>query len=299
MLIRLSGLTRLVPPWMVAGACLLYTAFVAWVDYRAGVGLEMGVFYIPPIATMSWYLGRGPGIAFAGLATVIGAALESLAGYTNRLLVWNSVTHFLFFFFVAALVAVLAEQTIQLRILAREDPLTGIPNRRAFFGALDRAVEWSRRQGMAWVLAYLDVDNFKRINDSLGHGTGDAVLRRVARTLREGTRRIDVVARLGGDEFALLLPETDSEEAETVINKLLGQLDEAMVREGWEVTFSIGVITFATPPDSVDTAVAMADACMYRVKARGKAGAAFRTWPEDAALELPRGVAAGARIGRS
>ncbi|HEV8612961.1 MAG TPA: hypothetical protein VGQ73_05585, partial [Gemmatimonadales bacterium] len=59
-----------------------------------------------------------------------------------------------------------------------------------------------------------------------------------------------------------------------------------------------GVVTFAAPPDSLDTAVAMADACMYRVKARGKAGAVFRIWPAQAALELPRGVAAAARMGR-
>jgi len=109
---------------------------------------------------------------------------------------------------------------------------------------------------------------------------------------------VDVVARLGGDEFALLLPETDAARAETVINKLLALLDEAMANTGWEVSFSIGVITFVSPPDSVDTAVAMADACMYRVKARGKAGALFRTWPDQAALELPRGVAAAARVGR-
>ena len=299
MLIRLSATLRRVPNWIVTTASLLYLAFVAWVDYRTAFGIEMAVFYLPPIAAMAWYLGRGPGIAVAGLATVIEAALESFAGFPDHLLIWNSAAHFLFFFFAAALVAVLAEQTVQLRIMAREDPLTGIPNRRAFFGALDRAVEWSRRQGMAWVLAYLDVDNFKRVNDSLGHAAGDAVLRRVARTLRDCTRRIDVVARLGGDEFALLLPETGPEEAETVVNKLLMELDRAMLRDGWEVTFSVGVITFVTPPDSVDTAVSMADACMYRVKARGKAGAVFRIWPEDAALELPRGVAAAARIGRS
>ena len=96
----------------------------------------------------------------------------------------------------------------------------------------------------------------------------------------------------------MLLPDTEPESAETIVNKLLGQLEEAMQQDGREVTFSVGVITFTTSPESLDTAVAMADACMYRVKARGKAGALFRTWPEEAALELPRGVAAAARIGR-
>jgi diguanylate cyclase (GGDEF)-like protein len=301
MLIRLNAALRRVPPWAILAGSLLVTAAVAWIDYRAGYGLEVAVFYLPPIVAVAWHLGRSAGVGFAVFTVLLRVLLDLLnrpAGASAQLLVWNSAAQFLFFLFISARVSTLAEQTVELRTLAREDPLTGIPNRRAFFGALDRAVEWSRRQGMSWVLAYLDVDNFKKINDSLGHAAGDEVLQRVARVLREGTRRVDVVARLGGDEFALLLPETDAIRAETVVNKLLALLDESMARTGWDVTFSIGVITFAAPPDSVDTAVAMADACMYRVKARGKAGALFRTWPDEAALELPRGVAAAARIGR-
>ena len=298
MLIRLNASLRRIPRWISAVACLLYTGVVAWTDYRIGTGLPVAVFYLPSIVAASWFLGRTPGVGFAFVSAGLGTLVERIAGASTRLMLWNGASQLLFFVLVAVLVSVLAEQTVQLRILAREDPLTGIPNRRAFFGALDRALEWSRRQGVPWVLAYLDVDNFKKINDTKGHGVGDAVLQQVARTLREGTRRIDVVARLGGDEFALLLPNTDAVEAETVVNKLLVLLEEAMQRNGFEVSFSIGVVTFAVPPDSLDTAVAMADACMYRVKTRGKAGAVFRTWPEHAALELPRGVAAAARMAR-
>lgn len=301
MLIRLNAALRRVPGWAILAGSLLVTAAVAWFDFRAGAGMEIAVFYLPPIVAVAWHLGRSAGVWFAALTTLTRIALDWVSrpgGLASPYLVWNSVAQLLFFLFVSALVSLLAEQTVKLRTLAREDPLTGIPNRRAFFGALDRAVEWSRRQGMSWVLAYLDVDNFKKINDTLGHGVGDEVLRRVARTLREGTRRIDVVARLGGDEFALLLPETDAEQAETIVNKVLSLLDEVVRREGWEVTFSIGAVTFTAPPDSIDAAVAMADACMYRAKARGKAGAVFRAWPEQVPLTLPEGVAAVARSGR-
>ncbi len=301
MLIRLNAALRRVPGWAILAGSLLVTAAVAWFDFRAGAGMEIAVFYLPPIVAVAWHLGRSAGVWFAALTTLTRIALDWLSrpgGLASPYLVWNSVAQLLFFLFISALVSLLAEQTVKLRTLAREDPLTGIPNRRAFFGALDRAVEWSRRQGMSWVLAYLDVDNFKKINDTLGHGVGDEVLRRVARTLREGTRRIDVVARLGGDEFALLLPETDAEQAETIVNKVLSLLDEVVRREGWEVTFSIGAVTFTAPPDSIDAAVAMADACMYRAKARGKAGAVFRAWPEQVPLTLPEGVAAVARSGR-
>ena len=301
MLIRLNAALRRVPRWAILVGSLLATAAVAWLDYQAGYGMEVAVFYLPPIVAVAWHVGRAAGVGFALLTTAVRLGLDLLArplAGSMQLLIWNSAAQLLFFLFIAGLVSVLAEQTVELRVLAREDPLTGIPNRRAFFGALDRAVEWSRRTGMSWVLAYLDVDNFKKLNDAHGHSVGDAVLQRVARTLKEGTRRIDVVARLGGDEFALLLPETDGGHAETAIGKLLSLLNEAMLRGGWDVTFSVGVITFTAPPDSVDTAVSMADACMYRVKARGKAGALFRNWPDEEALVLPRGVAAAARMSR-
>jgi diguanylate cyclase (GGDEF)-like protein len=303
MLIRLNAALRRIPGWAILLGSLLMTAAVAWIDYRAGSGLEIAVFYLPPIVAVAWHLGRSAGVGFAVFTTLMRAVLDWVArpgAASSQMFAWNSAAQLLFFLFIAALVSLLAEQTVELRALAREDPLTGIPNRRAFFGALDRMLEWSRRQGSSWVLAYLDVDNFKKINDTRGHAVGDAVLQKVARTLREGTRRIDVVARLGGDEFALLLPETDAARAEMVVNKLLSLLDETMSRAGWgsDVSFSVGVITFAVPPDSIDTAVSMADACMYRVKARGKAGALFRIWPDHAALELPRGVAAAARISR-
>ncbi|HEV8148842.1 MAG TPA: GGDEF domain-containing protein, partial [Gemmatimonadales bacterium] len=189
MLIRLNATLRRVPSWAIVTGSFLYTAIVAWTDYRIGTRLPMAVFYLPSVVAVSWFLGRSAGLLFALLCASTGALLERIAGASTRLLLWNTTSQLLFFLLVATLVSVLAAQTLQLRILAREDPLTGIPNRRAFFGALDRALEWSRRQGVPWVLAYLDVDNFKKINDTQGHGAGDAVLQQVARTLREGTRR--------------------------------------------------------------------------------------------------------------
>lgn len=284
MLHRLNESLRRLPRWVILGASLAVTGLVALLDYRAGPEIGMTVFYLPPIAAATWYLGRGLGVVVAflstGIAMVVGWITQQSTPGGQRLLFWDSGVQLLFFLLAATVVSIMAGQTLRLRTLAREDGLTGIPNRRAFFGALARALEWGRRHGTPWVLGYLDVDDFKRINDTLGHGVGDAVLRTVARTMREGLRRVDVVARLGGDEFALLLPETEADRAELVVNKLMVSLREAMAREGWEVTFSIGVITFLKSPHSVDSAVAAADECMYGVKAKGKAGAAYQTWPD-------------------
>jgi len=299
-LARLNTVLRRTPRWQIVGGSVATLGLVAWLDSRSGPSLELRVFYLPPIAVVAWYAGRREGLWTAALATSLWALVSPAIrfdAFRPGQLAWNGAMQLLFFASTAAVVSVVSDQAVRLRALAREDTLTGISNRRAFFGALDRVVEWGRRHGAPWVLAYLDVDDFKKVNDSLGHGTGDSVLKAIARTLREATRRVDVVARLGGDEFVLLLPDTGPEQGERVIEKLRTVLEDAMARGGWPVTFSIGVITFVTSPESADAAVAVADACMYRVKASGKAGAAYRVWPGPGELGArpPMGKAARRR----
>jgi diguanylate cyclase (GGDEF)-like protein len=119
-------------------------------------------------------------------------------------------------------------------------------------------------------LAYIDLDNFKTVNDTYGHLIGDSLLRLVADTIRNNIRTTDVLARLGGDEFVVLLPETDFEQSEIVINKVQTQLLDEMKKNNWPVTFSIGAVTFLTPPESVDEMIKKADNLMYSAKKNGK-----------------------------
>jgi diguanylate cyclase (GGDEF)-like protein len=295
MLARLNVKLRRGPASAIVVGGIAVSAIVAWFDYRLGPDFEMAIFYLPAIAVVTWYVGRAAGAFTAVLTTGFWALAEWATrptGIEPTLFVWNVAAELLFFFLAATIVSVLERQTTRLRTVSREDELTGISNRRAFFGALDRAVEWGHRRRAPWALAYLDVDDFKKVNDSLGHGVGDAVLRTVARTLREATRQVDVVARLGGDEFALLLPETEPEQAEAVFRKLMTLLEEATRRQGWPVRFSAGAVAFLESPDSSDAALALVDAGMYSVKHAGKAGMTFRVWPgvEAAVPELPGGL---------
>jgi diguanylate cyclase (GGDEF)-like protein len=154
--------------------------------------------------------------------------------------------------------------------LARVDPLTTVPNRRAFYEALDKERVRSLRYRRPFTIAYVDLDNFKRVNDSLGHAAGDELLVQVAMGLRSNLRASDYVGRLGGDEFAILLPETDATAAKLVLRKLRLRLLEEMKAHSWQMTFSIGAATFLDPPDSLDVIVRMADETMYAIKARGK-----------------------------
>ncbi len=154
--------------------------------------------------------------------------------------------------------------------LSRIDFLTGIPNRRSFYQALTTESKRARRYQRPTTVAYLDVDNFKNVNDQLGHAIGDELLKTIGKGLESTLRETDTAARLGGDEFAILLPETDAESASVVMGKVQTCLDSAMQQRSWPVSFSVGVVTFTTPPASTDEMVKRADELMYEVKRSGK-----------------------------
>jgi diguanylate cyclase (GGDEF)-like protein/PAS domain S-box-containing protein len=156
--------------------------------------------------------------------------------------------------------------------IARIDPLTHVANRRAFYELGAAELRRARRYRRALTFVCIDLDNFKRLNDTLGHITGDAVLVSVAGTLRSELRGTDIVARMGGDEFAVILPETDVESARIVLDKLHSGLLETIGSNHWDVTFSIGAASFLVPPASLEEALRMADDTMYSVKNQGKNG---------------------------
>jgi diguanylate cyclase (GGDEF)-like protein len=153
---------------------------------------------------------------------------------------------------------------------ARMDSLTQVMNRRAFYEVAAAESARARRYKRPLTIAYLDVDNFKWVNDFCGHGAGDALLITLARILKEKTRSSDIVARIGGDEFAILLPETEVAAADIVLQKLRQSLLNAAREIEWPVTFSIGAVFYKEPPASVDVMVHRADEVMYSIKNGGK-----------------------------
>src|SRR5262249_56453067 len=115
-----------------------------------------------------------------------------------------------------------------------------------------------------------DIDDFKLVNDTFDHETGDKLLATVAAELQRNLRRFDMVARLGGDEFVILLPQTSAESARSVLGKLNELLRNTTQRGGWKVTFSIGAVTFQNPHLPIEEMIRLADELMYSVKATGK-----------------------------
>lgn len=167
------------------------------------------------------------------------------------------------------------------REYARTDPLTGAANRRAFEAALRACHAALAASGRPFVLAIVDIDRFKQLNDTHGHSVGDAALKRIARTLLGGVRRSDMVARLGGDEFAVLMPAGDAWSMRRPFDAMFTALTVAVAGAGWPISFSIGVIAFEGPIAQPQEATALADKLMYEVKASGRNGVRYAVYREQ------------------
>ncbi|WP_416305995.1 diguanylate cyclase [Neptunicella sp. SCSIO 80796] len=165
------------------------------------------------------------------------------------------------------------------RHMARTDSLTGANNSRYFYDLLEQEMESSRRYQKLITLIYVDLDNFKQVNDQQGHNEGDHLLCEVVRCMKHYRRESDIIARVGGDEFAMLLPKTDKQGARVAITQIRTKLLEAMQQKGWPVTFSIGVLTCNEVPESSDKMVKMVDELMYSVKRHGKNDICYGTYP--------------------
>ena len=153
--------------------------------------------------------------------------------------------------------------------LAHHDALTGLPNRRMFEQRLGQVLELSRRSGRSCALLFVDLDDFKAINDTRGHAVGDLVLQAVARTIVGAVRQVDTVARLAGDEFTVLCENVDSEEAALqIVTKLQHAFEPPLDIDGepLAVRASIGLSLFPRDAQDARTLMASADAAMYRIK---------------------------------
>lgn len=257
---------------VVAAGCALAIIVVGILDWGTGIELRVFPLYFIPIAVGVQVGGPAVRYGLTALATVTWAVAYSLdAGEISLLTgIWNVAAQMAAFSLVAYLVGRQWDQRKQEEARSREDYLTGLQNSRAFFETLAREIERANRYHRALALAYMDMDDFKNINDSRGHQTGDEVLKTLARILRSGLRSTDVVARLGGDEFAILLIETDRASAETVLRKVQAEVNAGLAARFGTATVSIGAAiceSFVPPPSEF---VRRADSLMYEVKRAGK-----------------------------
>ena len=252
---------------------------VAALDYQTGYELAFSIFYLGPIALVSWFVGRKPGIAMSLFGAFLWWGAEALEEhpYSNpNVIYWNTLVRLGFFLIVNHLLGRIRLELSRVRELSQRDHLTGAVNRRYFSELAETELARMVRNGRALTLVYIDLDNFKKANDTLGHETGDRILTSVVKILTANLRRPDVVARIGGDEFLVLMPETDLEQAETVVKRQLEICGEEIRSQGWPIGLSIGAVSCAKSC-TLDELIKAADTEMYNAKQSGKNRACFRT----------------------
>jgi diguanylate cyclase (GGDEF)-like protein len=233
--------------------------------------VKLGLLYLVPVLLVTWYEGIEMGVVFIGAAMALRmlVELEQQPDISVGVSLLNQLS-----FAVVAAIAMLAYRRLrrsqeELARLATQDQLTQVLNARAFADRLTHELERNRRYPRPLALLYLDLDDFKVINDSHGHQTGDAVLRLVADAMRSSVRQADVVGRLGGDEFAVLMPETDAHLADSAAKRLAAGLRNVF-KGTPSVTASIGVVSCTATDANTDDLLRRADQAMYDAKRLGK-----------------------------
>lgn len=261
---------RPVTVWLVGATAIGVTGYL---DFLSGVELRVFPLYYVPISFVAWYHSRSGAMSIAALSTIAWLVSNLLAGLNfTSAAIWisNTVMQGLSFSLVAFMIATLRVALIQERVLSRGDPLTSLLNSRAFYEDAQQILAQCRRLGRPVTVAYIDLDNFKAVNDLLGHKAGDDMLQQVADVLRACVGAADLTARLGGDEFAVLLPEVPERDATATLETIRARLADTFAAGPVNVSGSIGGVTFTTAPSDVQAMIQFADAEMYLAKNAGK-----------------------------
>ena len=250
-------------------------------DLLIGSDISTTILYFIPVGIASWY-----GSRILGLVTSFSAALVwlttdiSSGNEVSNLAIygWNTFMRLGIFIFVSSLLIKLHNTLNAEEKAADTDELTGILNVRGFKDRLAEEYARSTRSGTPFSLAFIDIDDFKTVNDTLGHATGDILLISVAETINDNLRKTDHQARLGGDEFVILFSETDENIVRAAFSHVHKRLMETVKLHNWPVTFSVGVVSFNVLPESPANTIKIADEIMYDVKKSTKNNVIYKTW---------------------
>ena len=252
---------------------VLLALMVALVDFETGSEIRFYPFYFLPIALAASAIGRRGAYLTALLCTVLWFVSNFFGGtqYSSAWIwLWNTAIEASAYTVVAALVSQLHDSMLHERDSARIDSLTGLLNIRAFHERAPGLIGLCYRDSKPIVMAYIDLDNFKHVNDTQGHQRGDEILRIAARIIKSNLRATDLLGRLGGDEFVALLPNASAEAAAETLDRLRAGIESWMRSERCNVTASIGAVAFQQAPTSLEAVIAAADDAMYAVKHAGK-----------------------------
>ena len=279
---RLAASLQGWPPRAAARVAFGLVVAVGTAEALSGFEVSLLLLYAVPVALAAWAITPRTAYTLAAVAVILPTPFAALAGEPiGWAVIWSVLSNFVLLGIIVMLLTTLRRRFSDEAAFVATDTLTRLLNRGSFIAQLDAELTRAARYGRAFTLAYVDLDNFKAVNDLEGHDAGDELLRRIADALRSSTRQTDVLGRLGGDEFAAVLPEITGGATGSVLENLRKQLIRAMEKGGWPVTFSIGAVTFETPIDTSREALRVADEAMYAVKRSGKDGIHHLVWDGD------------------
>ncbi|MBU1043929.1 MAG: GGDEF domain-containing protein [Candidatus Omnitrophica bacterium] len=247
--------------------------FIGLIDYLTGYQISLSLFYLLPIALVCWYVSKEHGIVFALFSILVWFDVNMAdkgQEFNLSILIWNAIIRLGFFLIVVSLLGKLKIALEFEKKVSRTDYLTSVANSRFFYELAEMEIERAKRHNRMFSLAYMDVDNFKKVNDNFGHKTGDLLLQTIAETIKSLLRKTDLIARLAGDEFAILLAETDNDKALETIKRIKECLNVKVREKAWPVSFSFGLITNISNPGTLAEIINKADSLMYIAKKNGK-----------------------------
>ena len=265
--------------WGILGFILV--VILGIIDYVTGIELNLTLFYLIPIFLVAWFADENLALVISAVSALTLFITDFSNGllYSNLMIyVWNTLIRLGFFIIASRLLTELRKALRANQDAARMDYVSGAASVRYFYELAQTEIIRYQRYRRPLSLVYIDLDDFKKINDRFGHTIGDKTLRAVAESIKRQIRPTDILARLGGDEFGLLLPETDETDARQVIERVHTNLVNEMVKNQWVITFSVGVVTFKQLPKSVDEMIKLADMMMYSVKTNGKNGVRYHVY---------------------
>lgn len=265
-------------PVFVWWVSVLVVLIICYVFLLAEKHMDISILLVVPVLLVSWYGSNKAGLSLAMLSALFISAARVIGAYSNE------VIYYLYSFVVTLgtllLVAIIVTNFRKVHrvesVAADTDTLTSLHSKRSFYACFENEIKRSGRYGHKLSIAYIDVDNFKYVNDTFGHGSGDNLLIEISKCLVSSLRATDIVARIGGDEFVCLFPETAAKEAKEAILKAEKVLKKSMSENSWPVSFSVGVVTFNKLPKDAQKAIKIADELMYSVKNCNKDNIAYK-----------------------
>jgi diguanylate cyclase (GGDEF)-like protein len=260
--------------WIKAGTAVFSFALVAAVamaDFSTRYETAISLLYLAPLVATAWFSWQGIALVVALLSGVSDVLLSYImTGSADAMNVLNAGIQTVFFTVFAFVLLALRKSQAHLKTLSRTDPLTGALNSRCFFEAGNLEALRSFRYHHPFSVVFIDIDDFKLVNDKLGHSAGDVLLCDIVKKIQGTIRNTDVLARLGGDEFSVLLPETGEEAAQIAVARIRKSLSSAEAAKPGAVTFSVGLVTNLGVQISFEEVLKMADDLMYEAKRAGK-----------------------------